>query len=221
MNIAGFQPNSFVDYPSHIAAVVFVGGCNMRCWYCHNEQILDTKEFLDENEILTKIEKNKLFLDGVVVSGGEPTLQSDLSEFIDKIAMMGLDVKLDTNGKRPDVLEKLLPGGKINYVAMDVKAPLDKYHIVTPTTTESEKVLLKSIELISSSGVDYEFRMTVIPQLTVDDVVSVAKMLKGKKAFYLQQYVDHGKGISSHPKEFFLEAQKAASEFLPTFVRGI
>lgn len=221
MNIAGFQANSFVDYPSHIAATVFVGGCNMRCWYCHNEQILDTKDFLNQDEVLAKIEKNKLFLDGVVVSGGEPTLQSDLEDFIDKIKAMGLDVKLDTNGKRPDVLRKLLPTGKIDYVAMDVKAPLDKYHLVTPTTNESKDVLTDSIEIISTSGVDYEFRMTVIPQLTVDDIVAVAKTLEGKKAFYLQQYIDHGKGFSSHPREFFMEAQKAASQFVPTFLRGV
>ena len=221
MNIAGFQANSFVDYPSHIAATVFVGGCNMRCWYCHNEQILDTKDFLNQDEVLAKIEKNKLFLDGVVVSGGEPTLQSDLEDFIDKIKAMGLDVKLDTNGKRPDVLRKLLPTGKIDYVAMDVKAPLDKYHLVTPTTNESKDVLADSIEIISTSGVDYEFRMTVIPQLTVDDIVAVAKTLEGKKAFYLQQYIDHGKGFSSHPREFFMEAQKAASQFVPTFLRGV
>lgn len=221
MNIAGFQPNSFVDYPTHIAAIVFVGGCNMRCWYCHNEQILDTKEFLDQDEVLAKIEKNKLFLDGVVVSGGEPTLQEDLEDFIDKIKAMGLDVKLDTNGKRPDVLKKLLPTGKIDYVAMDVKAPLDKYHLVTPTTKESKKVLSESIDIISGSGVDYEFRMTVIPQLTIDDVVAAAKTLEGKKAFYLQQYIDHGKGFNSHTKEFFEEAQKAASLYVPTFLRGV
>ena len=86
MNIAGFQPNSFVDYPTHIAAIVFVGGCNMRCWYCHNEQILDTKEFLEQDEVLAKIEKNKLFLDGVVVSGGEPTLQEDLEDLFGGIS---------------------------------------------------------------------------------------------------------------------------------------
>ena len=103
MKIAGFQANSFVDYKGHIAAVVFVAGCNMRCWYCHNAQILDTDVLYDEEDVLKKIEKNKFFLDGVVVSGGEPTLQKDLPEFIDKIKAMSLDVKLDTNGKRPDV----------------------------------------------------------------------------------------------------------------------
>ena len=203
MKIAGFQANSFVDYKGHIAAVVFVAGCNMRCWYCHNAQILDTDVLYDEEDILKKIEKNKFFLDGVVVSGGEPTLQKDLPEFIDKIKAMGLDVKLDTNGKRPDVIKKLLDEKKIDYVAMDVKAPLDKYDKVTPTMPVAPEILKESIELIANSGVDYEFRMTVVPQFEISDVEEAAKALEGKKAFYLQQYVDHGMGLLAHDKKFF------------------
>lgn len=221
MKIAGFQANSFVDYKGHIAAVVFVAGCNMRCWYCHNAQILDTDVLYDEEDILKKIEKNKFFLDGVVVSGGEPTLQKDLPEFIDKIKAMGLDVKLDTNGKRPDVLKKLFDEKKIDYVAMDVKAPLDKYDKVTPTMPADPEILKESIELIANSGVDYEFRMTVVPQFEISDVEEAAKALEGKKAFYLQQYVDHGMGLLAHDKKFFEVAKRAAEKYLPTFVRGV
>ena len=137
MKIAGYQANSFVDFKDNIAAVVFVGGCNMRCWYCHNEGILDTEEFLDEDEILAKIKNNVGFLDGVVISGGEPTLQTDLIPFIKKLKSMKLLVKLDTNGKRPDVLKKIFEEGLLDYVAMDIKAPLDDYYKATPSDRKS------------------------------------------------------------------------------------
>lgn len=220
MNIAGFQANSFVDFKDNIAAVVFVAGCNMRCWYCHNEQILDTKEFLDDEEILAKIKGNSNFLDGVVVSGGEPTLQPDLIEFIKKIKAMGLLVKLDTNGKRPDVLKNILAENLLDYIAMDIKAPLNDYYKATPSTKESAEVLRESIELIRNSGVPYEFRTTVIPQLSLEDIRSIAQTLKGATALYLQQYND-SKGVTPHIPGFFVEAKKIAEEYLPTYVRGV
>lgn len=220
MKIAGYQANSFVDFKDNIAAVVFVGGCNMRCWYCHNEGILDTEEFLDEDEILAKIKNNVGFLDGVVISGGEPTLQTDLIPFIKKLKSMKLLVKLDTNGKRPDVLKKIFEEGLLDYVAMDIKAPLDDYYKATPSTKESAKVLQESIELIRASGVKYEFRTTVIPQLSLEDIEKIAQTLKGATALYLQQYND-SKGIAPHPPEFFKKAKIIAEKYLPTFVRGV
>lgn len=220
MKIAGYQANSFVDFKDNIAAVVFVGGCNMRCWYCHNEGILDTEEFLDEDEILAKIKNNVGFLDGVVISGGEPTLQTDLIPFIKKLKSMKLLVKLDTNGKRPDVLKKIFEEGLLDYVAMDIKAPLDDYYKATPSTKESAKVLQESIELIRASGVKYEFRTTVIPQLSLEDIEKIAQTLKGATALYLQQYND-SKGIAPHPPEFFEKAKIIAEKYLPTFVRGV
>lgn len=219
MNIAGFQPNSLVDFKGNIAAVVFTGGCNMRCWYCHNEHILDTDKFLDENAILEKIKSNAL-LDGVVISGGEPTLQSDLDEFLSKIKAIGLLVKLDTNGKRPEVLKRLYQKKLLDYVAMDLKAPLNDYYKATPSTKESAEVLRESIKLIMESGVPYEFRTTVIPQLSISDIESIAKEVEGGLALYLQQYRD-SKNIHPHPKEFFFEAQKVAEKYLPTFLRGL
>jgi len=220
MNIAGFQANSFVDFKNNIAAVVFVSGCNMRCWYCHNEHILDTKDLLDEEAILAQIKENAGFLDGVVVTGGEPTLQPDLIDFIKKIKAMGLLVKLDTNGKRPDVLEKVLVENVLDYIAMDIKAPLNDYYKATPSTKESTEVLLNSIELIRNSGVPYEFRTTVIPQLSLEDIRTIAQTVKGATALYLQQYND-SKGIHPHEPDFFVEAQKIANEYVPTFTRGL
>ncbi|NLZ25743.1 MAG: anaerobic ribonucleoside-triphosphate reductase activating protein, partial [Clostridiales bacterium] len=151
MQIAGFQPNSFIDFKGRIAALVFTPYCNMRCWYCHNKSILDNPELLSEDEILKKIERDKFLLDGVVITGGEPTLQADLLDFIKKIKAMGLDVKVDTNGKRPDVIRELIELKLIDYIAMDVKAPLNKYFKVTPTTLESEEILRESINLIINS----------------------------------------------------------------------
>lgn len=124
MRIAGYNPNSFVDFPGNIAAIVFVGGCNLRCWYCHNAEILDTKEFLSDEAILARIKENFL-LDGVVISGGEPTLQPDLFDFAEKLRDIGMQVKLDTNGMRPDVVKEGVERGLFDYVAMDVKAPFE------------------------------------------------------------------------------------------------
>lgn len=192
----------------------------MRCWYCHNEHILDTKDFLDEEEVLSKIAANATFLDGVVITGGEPTLQSDLAEFIKKIKQLGLLVKLDTNGKRPDALEELLKTAPPDYIAMDVKAPLDDYYKATPQTAEKAEVFRKSIKLIMQSGIPHEFRTTVIPQLSVLDIEKIAKEIEGAQAYYLQQYNDK-KGIKPHPASFFSEAKDAASRYVPTYVRGI
>ncbi|MEG1663545.1 MAG: anaerobic ribonucleoside-triphosphate reductase activating protein [Clostridia bacterium] len=219
MRIAGIQINSFVDFPENIAAVVFVGGCNMRCWYCHNADILETKEFLDEEKVLAKI-KDNLLLDGVVISGGEPTLQADMLDFAQKIKDMGLNVKLDTNGLRPEVLQKALDSGLVDYVAMDIKAPLDKGFKVTPTMMWNEEKLRKSIDILRGQNkIPYEFRLTVIPQFTLDEIVEVAKTVAGARVFYLQKYVDHGKGFKSPTGEFLEEAKKLCDQFVPTVVR--
>ncbi len=121
MQIAGFVKNSFVDYPGHIAAVVFVPGCNMDCWYCHNRPLWNAAKLIDPSEAEAFIEKRRGFLSGVVISGGEPTLQSGLEQFIERMRALGLHVKLDTNGLLPEVIEKLIK--KVDYIALDLKAP--------------------------------------------------------------------------------------------------
>lgn len=219
MRIAGYQPNSFVDFPSNIAAVIFVGGCNMRCWYCHNWDILETTEFLDEQAVLDKLADN-LLLDGVVISGGEPTLQGDLLEFAKKIKDLGLAVKLDTNGLRPRVLKEAIESGLFDYIAMDIKAPLDKGFKVTPTMMWDAEKLKESIALlIGQDKVDYEFRLTVIPQLTLEEIEDAAKAVKGATRFYLQPYVDHGKGFPSPTKEYMESAQALCNAHVPTYIR--
>lgn len=163
MRIGGFVPVSFSDYPGKLSAVVFTAGCNFRCPFCHNWRLfannvqLVTEEFVLQ-ELANKIGK----LDGVVVSGGEPTIQPDLEEFIDKIKSMDYLVKLDTNGSSPDVLDRLLP--KLDFVAMDIKAPANKYNLLTGVDVNLEDVA-RSVELIVASSISYQFRTTWVKGL--------------------------------------------------------
>lgn len=185
MLIGGLQKTSLLDFPEKISAIVFTAGCNFRCGYCHNPELInhiaavkDVFEFLK-----SRIGK----LDGVVITGGEPCVQKDLPEFIKNIKALGYAVKLDTNGSFPEVLEKVLP--YIDYVAMDIKAPLEKYPEIANVEVNTDNIL-KSIKLIQNSGVDYEFRTTVLEsQLTFEDFVSIGKLLKGSKKYILQKFV--------------------------------
>ena len=131
MLIAGFQKTSFVDYPGKIAAVVFTPYCTMRCTYCHNRHILGKEaQLLDEQAVLEYLEKRRDMLDAVVISGGEPTLQKNLPQFISLVKSMGFMIKLDTNGSNPKLLSQLIAEGMLDYIAMDIKAPFEKYSII-------------------------------------------------------------------------------------------
>ena len=219
MMIAGYNPNTFVDFPGNIASIVFVGGCNLRCWYCHNAEILDTKEFLSDDAILERIKDNFL-LDGVVISGGEPTLQPDLFDFARKLRDIGMQVKLDTNGMRPDVVKAGVEQGLFDYVAMDVKAPFDKYFKVSPTrTAHPEKLRETAAYLMQQDKIPYEFRMTVVPQFDIEDIVEAAKEIAGARVFYLQPYVDHGMGFKSPSKDFLAAAREACLPYVNTELR--
>ena len=181
MEISGLIKNSFVDYPKNIACVVFTAGCNMNCWYCHNHDLIsETKGEIDEEYVFSLLEERKKFLDGVVITGGEPTLQPDLTEFIKKVKSIGLKVKLDTNGTNLSVVKNLVNAGLLDYIAMDVKAPLSKYSVITSVPNIQE--IKDSIEYIKNCGVDYEFRTTFAPNLTSDDIKQFVKN------YALQQY---------------------------------
>lgn len=187
MEISGLIKNSFVDYPANIACVVFTAGCNMNCWYCHNHNLIgQTTGEISEEYVFNLLKERKTFLDGVVITGGEPTLQPDLEEFILKIKKMGYKVKLDTNGTNLKVVKRLVSKGLLDYIAMDIKAPISKYKIITtvPNLIEIED----SINYIKNCGVNYEFRTTFAPNLTVEDIVEIANYIKGAKTYALQQY---------------------------------
>lgn len=168
MNIGGFAPCSLCDFPGKIAAVVFFQGCNFRCPYCHNPELLAMQAPPDDafspDAILARLHRRKEVLDGVVLCGGEPTLQADLPAFVEEIRRMSMAVKLDTNGSRPSMIETLVTGGLLDYVAMDMKAPWERYHALAGETV-SVDCLKTSINLLAESGIKHEFRTTFVPDL--------------------------------------------------------
>lgn len=187
MEIAGIVRNSFVDYPGVLACAVFAPHCNYNCWYCHNSHLLHKDGSIREEDFFKFLAERKSFLDGVVVSGGEPTLQKDLVEFIKKIKNMGFLVKLDTNGSNFDVLNALISQNLLDYVAMDIKAPFEKYDMIIGYKKDltDEK---KSINLLLQNKVDYEFRTTFSPDLQIDDIEQICKQIKGAKRYSIQKY---------------------------------
>lgn len=189
-----------VDYEGKIACTVFTGGCNFRCPFCHNALLVFgnvSNQTIDESEVLEYLKKRKGLVDGVVVSGGEPTLQQDLEDFIRKVKGLGYLVKLDTNGTHPEVVERLLSEKLLDYIAMDVKNGVKKY----PLTVDKHldiSVIEKSIDLIKNSGVEYEFRTTLIREFhTEDDIAKIADMIEGAERYYMQKYNDND-GCISH-----------------------
>lgn len=188
MQIAGFAKTSFVDYPGKIACVVFTPYCNMQCQYCHNKHILSGNiPCKEESEIFDYLEKRKDLLGAVVVTGGEPTLQKGLAEFIGKVKNLGFSVKLDTNGTNPGMITELLSMDLLDYIAMDVKAPLQKYY-ETAGCPVDVNAITASIHMIKKSSIPYEFRTTFAPSLTSEDILSLGELINGTSAYYLQQY---------------------------------
>ena len=177
MKIGGFQKFSLIDYPGKISAVIFTQGCNFRCPYCHNPELVLPELFEKEmlfDEILDFLKLRKEKLDGVVITGGEPTLQRDLAAVIRKIKDLGYSVKLDTNGTNPEILKDLLEAKLLDYVAMDIKAPFEKYGELAGVEVGIDKIK-QSVRQIMISGIDYEFRTTVVKYLLTDRDVEVLK----------------------------------------------
>lgn len=193
MIFGGFQKTDLINYPGKVASTVFTRGCNFRCPYCHNPEFViqgsDQTYFGEtytEEEVLAFLRKRSSFLDALVISGGEPTLHSDLPSFIRKVRDMGLMVKLDTNGSRPDVLGSLLAENLLDYVAMDIKAPLEKYHLLGFDSTES---IEESIKILDASETDHEFRTTCARAIVAeDDFRKIAGILGPDAKWYLQPF---------------------------------
>jgi pyruvate formate lyase activating enzyme len=192
MKIGGFQKVSLIDYPGRISAVVFTQGCNFRCPFCHNPELVDPERFEDlipEKEILSFLDKRKGRLDAVVITGGEPTMQPELIPFILQLKAMGYRIKLDTNGALPDLLGEMLERKLLDFVAMDIKAPQERYAEVTKTKTDPQRIR-RSISLIMGSGVDYEFRTTAVKSLLDPaDIEEIGRLIPGAKRFVLQKFV--------------------------------
>lgn len=189
--IGGIKKTSLLDYPGKIAAIVFTKGCNFNCGYCHNPSLLSAckcEEKYSPEYFFDYIQKRRGLLDAVVISGGEPTLQKDLPFFAERIKNLGFLIKLDTNGSSPDVVKTLVLSGLVDYVAMDIKAPIEKYSQIIRVNIDTQKIS-ESINFIINSGVDYEFRTTVLKNmLSVDDFVKIAEMISGAKQYYLQKF---------------------------------
>lgn len=193
MLLCGLQKTTLLDFPGHVAATVFTGGCNFRCPYCHNgELVLRPQEYqtLTAEEFMSFLEKRRGILEGICITGGEPTLQKDLEEFIRAIRGKGYLVKLDTNGYEPAVLKRLMEEGLLNYVAMDVKACKENYGKVTGVSSLELARIEESVRLlIGQNRMPYEFRTTAVKGLhTVEEFEQIGKWLEGAQAYYLQNF---------------------------------
>lgn len=191
MKIGGYQKCSLIDYPGKVAAVVFTQGCNWRCPFCHNRSLVIPARFqpaVPEEQLFAHLEQRRGQLDGVVVTGGEPTLQPGLAAFLRRVRALGYATKLDTNGSRPNVIAALLNEQLLDYVAMDVKGPLASYSRFAGHHVDTGTIEL-SIELIRTSGVSYEFRTTLVGGLhTEDDLRAMAPLVTGAKRYAVQGY---------------------------------
>ncbi len=192
MRLGGLQKLTLLDYPGKVAGTVFTIGCNFSCPFCHNPELvrptlLAKDDPVSEESFFDFLRQRQDALEGICVTGGEPTLHSDLPEFLKKIKRLGFLVKLDTNGTRPEILRKLLKAGTVDYVAMDIKGPLSKYAEIGGRPVDLAAIQ-ESAALVKKFP-DYEFRTTVLPRLHKEaDLLSIAKWLKGSKKYFLQQF---------------------------------
>ena len=212
MQIGGITKSSLIDYPKKISAVIFLIGCNFNCPYCHNPELVISNiiEPIDINSIYSFLKKRKGLLDGVVITGGEPTLHKKLPEFIKNIKDMGYLIKLDTNGSNPNMVEELIENKLVDYIAMDIKAPFDEYNNIITKEINIENVK-KTFKLLVQNKVDYEFRTTVVSNLlNYESFVKINEIFKkeGKiKKYCLQRFKK-----SKHLNEFYLNAKTLTDE---------
>ncbi|MCR5031577.1 MAG: anaerobic ribonucleoside-triphosphate reductase activating protein [Lachnospiraceae bacterium] len=230
MQIHGLSKLTLLDYPGHIAATIFTGGCNFRCPYCHNKELVIHPEqypTIPEEEVLSFLKSRVGKLQGVCVTGGEATLQPDLEDFIKQIKDMGLLVKLDTNGYRPEIVRKLMDEKCIDYVAMDIKNSKEKYALTCGLSTMDIARLEETAQLLMESDLQYEFRTTVVQELhDKDDMEKIGQWIRGAKAYFLQSYEESEgvirPGFSAKSKEELEEMLKIARVYVPqAALRGV
>ncbi|MBR5422123.1 MAG: anaerobic ribonucleoside-triphosphate reductase activating protein [Lachnospiraceae bacterium] len=214
MNISGFLPTTMLDYPGKLACTVFTRGCNLRCPFCQNASLVLPEALdplIDTDEVLERITKRRRVLEGVCISGGEPTLQEDLEDFILKIRSLGLPVKLDTNGSRPEVLKSLLEKGLLDMVAMDVKNAPEAYGVSSGLEKQDFAPFGESVRLLRESTVPCEFRTTLVRGLHDEERVrKLAEFLDGAEVFTLQDYEESGNVIAPEGLGSFSQAEMEA-----------
>ena len=240
MRIYGFQKTTLLDYPEHVAATVFTGGCNFRCPFCHNVGLVlmnsdsglhNEEDMFSEEEVFEHLKKRKGVLDGVCITGGEPTLQPDLEEFIRKVHALGYKVKLDSNGYYPHVLERLLRQGLLDYIAMDIKASKENYAKAAGLEGQegfSIGYIEDSISFIKDSGVPYEFRTTAVKGLhTVDEFEDIGRWLEGCRAYFIQSYKEsedilQGSGLDKFTVDELKQMKELAGKYISKVeLRGV
>lgn len=196
MQIHGLNKTTLLDYPKHLAATIFTGACNFRCPFCQNASLVlhpSTEPVIPTEEVLDYLKKRSGILEGVCITGGEPTLQPDLADFLLQIRQLGLLIKLDTNGYRPDVLKELLDAKLVDYLAMDIKSAPAHYAEAAGITNFDFEKIAESVTLIRESGLPYEFRTTAVKELISEkDFLAIGQWLSGSTAYYLQGYQDSG-----------------------------
>jgi len=191
LNIGGFTSLSTIDYKDHLAAVIYTQGCNFNCPYCHNRSLLECKNrIIPQEQILFLLEKRKNFLDGVVITGGEPTIHHGLPELCHRIKLIGYDIKLDTNGSNPDMVRSLIEKNYVDYIALDIKAPWRKYKEIAGTAKFTAAVI-KTLKLLTQTNISFELRTTVHSKLlSISDIREIIEKiissLPAKPTFYLQ-----------------------------------
>ena len=240
MKILGFQKTTLLDYPGHIASMIFTAGCNLRCPYCQNSELIGGADaassglsVTSEEEVLSHLKARSGRIEGLVITGGEPTLQPDLADFCRHVKELSMLVKLDTNGTNPDVLQTLLDAGLLDYVAMDAKLPTAAYDLLLQKNTSDNakediiSSVKKSIEILRNSDVDYEMRTTVTDEFFDEDMVTLlGREFAGVKRLYLQPYRDSENvlmpGLHTPSDEKLLNYRDILSQTIPVVeIRGV
>lgn len=230
MQICGFNKTTLIDYPEHLACVIFLGGCNFRCPFCQNGQLVLApagQPALAKEEIIAHLKKRRGILEGICISGGEPTLAPDLLPFLSEIKALGYLVKLDTNGSRPDVVKETITNGLADYIAMDIKSSLTDYPLVSGCPAVDLEAVAQTARLLMAGSIAYEFRTTVVKPLhTLDSLLEIGRWLAGASPYYLQSYRESehviGSGLSAYSTEEMLSFQQTLLPFLPhTKLRAI
>ena len=222
MNIGGFQEISLLDYPGKVATIIWTTGCNFRCPFCYNpDMVLDKTDHVPADGFFSFLKTRKGKLDAVSISGGEPLLQPDLSEFITRVKDLGFLVKIDTNGSFPRKLEELLDANLIDYVSMDVKSSKKNYSEITKISVNIDDID-RSIQIIKSNAPDYEFKTTVIPTYhTRQTILEIARWIHGAKRYFIQQFKSNTKLLSSEMitvKPYPLDELKRMCEMVSSYV---
>ena len=229
MKIHGLQKMTLLDFPGHVACTVFTGGCDMRCPFCHNFELVDgsAPPIMEEEELFAFLEKRRGLLDGVAFTGGEPCLQKNLPDLMKRVKQMGYSIKLDTNGNHPDMLRRMMEEGLLDYVAMDIKNSPDKYALTAGLRQIDMGPIRESVKMLMEGPVNYEFRTTCVAQFhEEEDFVKIGEWLEGAKAYFLQSFTDRDSvpfgNLTAPTREEIYTFCRTVQRFIPnTHVRGV